>query len=140
MILSIITPERELFKDLPVKRVTVSTTEGEITILDNHTPLVTFLTPGEIIIEDGAGAKPLAVSGGFLEVADNRVKILADTAERVEELDVERAEVARRRAEELLKTKQRGDVEFAALSAKIEKELARIKVGKKYRHIKPPAP
>lgn len=137
MQLSIITPEKILYKESEVKRITLPTVEGEITILPGHTALVTFLSPGEIIVEDDKGVRPLAVSGGFIEVADNKIKILADTAERVEELDVDRAEEARKRAEELLKQKHVASEEFAALSAKIEKELARVRIGKKYRHLRP---
>lgn len=139
MRLSIITPEKTLYHNEDVKRVTLNTVEGEITVLPGHIPLVTFLAPGEIVIEDiYNNIKPLAVSGGFIEVNKETVKILADTAERVEELDVDRAEEAKIRAEELLRQKHTASEEFAYLSAKIEKELARIKVGKKYRHLRLP--
>jgi F-type H+-transporting ATPase subunit epsilon len=138
MKVSIITPERTLFKDSKATRVTLPTAEGEITVLENHIPLVSFLATGEIVVEDENGITPLAVSGGFLEVEGPNLKILADTAEKVEELDMERAEEARKRAEKLLETKQSSDEDFAFLSAKIEKELTRLRVGKKYKHLQPP--
>lgn len=138
MKLSVITPEKTLFKESDIKRVTLPTSEGEITVLPGHTRLVVFLAPGELIIEDNQEIRPLAVSGGFVEVTQNQIKVLADTAETVEEIDLERAEQARQRAEKLLKEKKTDTREFAYLTAKIEKELSRLKVGKKYRHLNQP--
>lgn len=137
MKLSIITPEKTLFKESDIKRVTLPTTQGEMTILPGHKPLVVFLQAGELIVEDNNEVRPLAVSGGFVEITQRHIKVLADTAETVEEIDVERAEQARQRAEQLLKEKKTDSREFAYLTAKIEKELSRLKVGKKYKNIKP---
>jgi F-type H+-transporting ATPase subunit epsilon len=138
MKLSIITPEKVIFKDNDIKRVTFPTSEGEMTVLPGHAPLVVFLTPGELIVEDEQGARPLAVSGGFVEVTQKHTKILADTAETVEEIDLTRAQEARDRAQKLVKEKKFDAREFTYLTAKIEKELSRIRVGKKYKKIKPP--
>ena len=82
----------------------------------------------------------MAVSGGFVEITKKTVRILADSAERVEELDLKRAEEGKKRAEELLKNRDATDVEFANIAAKLEKELARLKVGKKYRNVGQPTP
>lgn len=127
----IATPEKVVFK-AAVAQITLPTKMGEITILPHHRPLVAALAPGVIkMIKDGQ-EKFLAVGEGFVEVkAGNRVIILAENAESAEEIDIERAERARRRAEELMKEKSARDVEYTALAGKMERELARLKVGKK---------
>jgi F-type H+-transporting ATPase subunit epsilon len=133
----IATPERVVFKN-DVDQITLPTKQGEITVLPNHIPLIAVLMPGEIIIRNDKEEVSLAVSGGFIEVLSDKVVVLADTAERAEELDVERAEAARKRAEEALTQKKFDAKEFASLAALMEKELARVKVAKKYRkHLSP---
>lgn len=133
MILKIITPEREVFSD-EIDQVTLPTMDGEITVLPHHIPLVGILKPGEILIKKKGDSIPLAVSGGMLQVRPDMVVILADTAERVEEIIEERAEEARHRAEKLLEEKKFDRTEYAAIAAKLEKELARLKVVRKHRH------
>ena len=140
MLLSLITPERTLIDREPITRITLPTTTGEITVLNNHEPLFTLLKPGEVVIEHDGKIRPLVISGGFLEIAGSSAIILADTAEHVHELDIKRAEEAKKSAEELLKSKHASDVLYSALAGRIEKELARIKVGRKYKHLKPPTP
>ncbi|OGY93443.1 MAG: ATP synthase F1 subunit epsilon [Candidatus Komeilibacteria bacterium RIFOXYC1_FULL_37_11] len=131
--LKIVTPEKILF-ERRILQVSVSTVLGEITILPNHIPLVSQLIPGEIVVKTDQGEEDLmAVSGGFVEILPDQVVILADTAERAEEIDEERAEAARLRAEEVLKTKVADAEGFAMFTAKIEKELARLKVARKYK-------
>lgn len=76
--------------------------EGVLGILPKHAPLLTMLNPGAVRIKQGDGEIVMAVSGGFLEVNHDRVDILADSAERAEEIDIARAEEARRRAEQAL--------------------------------------
>jgi F-type H+-transporting ATPase subunit epsilon len=128
----IATPERVVFKN-DVDQITLPTQQGEITILPNHIPLIAVLKPGEINIKNENENVSLAVSGGFIEVLSDKVVVLADTAERAEELDVKRAEEARKRALESLNQKRYDAKEFASLSAMLEKEFARVKVAKKYR-------
>lgn len=130
--LEIATPERIVFSD-DVTSVSLPTLDGEITVLANHVPIVTVLKAGELVIRREGSATPFAVSGGFVEVSGNKLRILADSAERFDEIDEQRAEEARQRAEEL-KSKVADDEEFAGLSAKIERELARLHVVRKYRH------
>lgn len=132
MHLSIVTPERVIFSD-EIEYVTLPTEEGEITVLEDHVPLVGILKPGELLISRVNETIPLAVSGGVVQVRQQVITILADTAERVEEIIEERAEEARKRAEQILAEKSFDAAEYAALSAKMEKELARIKVAKKWR-------
>lgn len=130
----IITPERVVFSE-DVDQVSVTTHNGEIAILSHHIPLVTILLPGELRYKKNNEEHAIAVSGGFVEVrADNSIKILADTAEHAHEIDLTRAEEARARAAKLMEeTRNTEDVNYTAIAAKLEKELARIRVGKKYR-------
>ena len=116
--LKIVTPEKTIFTDV-VTQVSVSTTTGQITILPNHIPLVSQLSPGEIVINHNGDQEDLmAVSGGFVEVLPDEVIVLADTAER---------------AEDLLKTKVKDAKQFAMFTAMVEKELARLRVARKYK-------
>jgi F-type H+-transporting ATPase subunit epsilon len=128
----IATPERVVFKN-DVDSITLPTMEGEITILPNHIPLISVLKAGEIRVVNGKDIQSIAVSGGFIEVLSTKVVVLADTAERSEEIDIKRAEEAMKRAQELKNTRQIDAKEFAMIAAQIEKELARIKVARNYR-------
>jgi len=104
-------------------------------------PIVTSLKPGEILAKKEGNDLPLATSGGFVEFAENELTILADTAERVEEIDEARAEEGRSRAARLLEQQQgKSELDFASVAAKLEKELARLKVSQKYRHLKRSGP
>lgn len=132
----IATPEKVVY-EAEIDQITLPTKMGEITILPNHLPLVSSLAPGEILIKKDGQQVPLAVSGGFAELANNQLVILADTAERVEEIDAQRAEEARNRVKDILDKKQEADdVDFTALAAKMEKETARLRVAKKYKQPK----
>ena len=135
----ITTPERTVYSDT-VDEVILPTLNGEIGILPNHIPLVSVIKPGEIRIKKGSEESSFAVSGGFIEVQPNKVIVLADTAERAEEIDEARAEEARRRAEDMAKEKRVDAREFAAISAKIEKELSRLKVVRRRRKNRPISP
>ncbi len=133
----IVTPEGVVY-DSEIEKVTIPTEAGEITVLPTHAPIVSVLKPGELLVYKEGQAYSLAVSGGILEIRPTgEVIILADTAERAEDIDVSRAEEARKRAEALLKEQENvADVDFARLQAAIEKELARISIGKKYKNVK----
>ena len=137
--LKIVTPKRIVFEE-EVAQVSLPTKMGEITILPGHVPLVGTLVAGAIEAKKEKSDKddeiiPMAVSGGFLEFHENEITILADTAERADEIDLERAEEARKRAEELKKDKRKhlDEEQFATVVSNIEKQLSRIKVRKKYR-------
>ncbi len=132
--LKIATPEKVIYEN-EILQVSIPTMDGEITVLPNHVPLISVLKAGEMRIVDKEGEQILAVSGGFLEVrGQNEIVILADNAERATEIDVDRAEQARLRAEELMKqTKSVEDVDFAKLQAMIDREMNRVRVGKKYK-------
>lgn len=130
----IATPERVVFEAPQVTAITLPTKMGEITILPDHLPIVSSLVPGEVRVTVGGQQVSMAVSGGFIEVRPGKVVVLADTAERAEEIDEQRAEEARERARQLMqKERVAEEVDFAALAAKLEKELARLKVVRKHR-------
>lgn len=135
-VLQIASPERVVLK-AAVIQVTIPTSQGEITVLPHHIPLVATLKPGvvEALTIDGK-REVMAVSGGLVEVLAGKVVILADTAEHAADLDEQRIAAAKVRAEEL-KTQARNldDTEFAALSASLEKELARERGLKRWRKI-----
>jgi F-type H+-transporting ATPase subunit epsilon len=133
----IVTPERVVLKE-EIKQITLPTKAGEITVLPDHIPLVSSLVPGVIHVKRRNGEDEIiSISGGFLEVLKDKVVILADTAERAEELDMDRAEEAHRRAAELKEKARRGeDFNFAEVNAAIERELARTKAVKRWRKIK----
>ena len=96
--LEIVTPERKVF-DAAVDTVTVPTASGEAGILPNHAPLVSALKPGILIYTNGGSVERVAVSGGFVEVSDNKVSVLADEAETADEVSVETARADREAAE-----------------------------------------
>jgi len=133
---SIVTPERVTYQSEAVS-VTVPTQAGEVTVLHKHTPIVSTLQPGGLTVRKEDGAELLlAVSGGLLEVRRNgEVVILADTAERAGDIDIERAEAARKRAQEAMERKEFDkDIQHAELEATLQKELARIKVATIQKH------
>ncbi|MEW6611048.1 MAG: ATP synthase F1 subunit epsilon [Patescibacteria group bacterium] len=130
----IVTPERIVYED-EVDSVTLPTIMGEITILPHHIPLVSTVASGELVVRKGNEAHPMAISGGFVEVREgSSVTVLADTAERVHEIDEARAEEAKERARKVLAERQAEDIDYTALATKIEKELARLRVARKYAH------
>ena len=97
--------------------------------------LASRVSAGEVVITKDATQTSLAISGGFLEITKDHVTLLADTAERSDEIDEARAEEAKQRALSLLKEKRSDAVEYAALMAKIEKEFARLRVVRKRRKL-----
>ncbi len=133
----IVTPEKVLTKEM-VKSITTPTKEGVITILPRHIPLVGILVPGIIEYKkENDEIEMMAVSSGFIEVLKDKVVILADTAERADEIDLARAEEARQKAEAAKeRAENESDVDFAGITAQLEKELARIKVAQKWRNLK----
>ncbi len=124
--LEIITAEREVYSE-DVDVVVVPGIEGELGILPHHAPLLTVLQPGELRVLKGAEESYIAVSSGFLEVLGDRVIVLADTAERAEEIDIERTESALKLAEERVESRQ-ADIDLERALASIRRSQARLKV------------
>ncbi len=125
--LKIITPERVVFEEENVDSVTLPGSEGELTILPRHAPLMSGLAPGGLRFRRGGEEFDVALSGGFLEVRDNKVTVLADTAERSEEIDAERAAEARERAASRIATHE-DNLDVARALAALERASARLKV------------
>ena len=133
--LDIVTAERLVFSE-DVEAIVAPGVEGQLGILPHHTPLMTMLQPGELRVRKGGEELSLAISGGFLEVRPDRVIILADAAERVEEIDATRAEEAKRRAQERLHERA-PDTDMALTEASLRRSLARLKVAERRRKRSP---
>ena len=125
--LQIITPERVVFSEIGIDSVTLPGSEGELTLLPSHAPLMTALQPGPLVWRRGGEEVDVALSGGFLEIRDDRVVVLADTAERSDEIDAARAEAARQRAAAALATRE-GEVDIASALAALGRAQARLRV------------
>jgi len=132
--LEVVTQERVVFEG-DVEMVIAPGVEGELGILPRHAPLMTALTTGILRAKRGEEEIVMAVSGGFMEVQPDRVVVMADAAERAEEIDVARAEAARRRAEARLRSRQER-VDFARAEAALRRAMVRLKVAeyRKRRH------
>jgi len=131
--IKLITPEKIIFEG-EILSVTVPTTTGTITVLPTHTPLVSSITKGELLIKTKNEEMHFAVFAGVIDIRPGSVvNILVDRGERAEEIDVVRAEQAVGRARKFLEEKvHESDVDFARFEALIEKELNRVKVGSKW--------
>src|SRR6516164_5708704 len=141
MHVEVVTAERELYNG-EADEVIAPGSEGQLGILPKHAALLSMLKVGELVIKLSGAEEPFFVSGGFLEVSNNSVTVLAETAEHAEEIDEARAEAARRRAQELLAQAQ-SDTERAELLGALERAMARIHVSeitrrRPVRRIQPP--
>ncbi len=134
--LEVVTAERVVFSE-DVETVVAPGIEGQLGLLPHHAPLMTILHTGELRVRKGKEEFALAVSGGFLEVRPERVIVLADVAERAEEIDLARAEEAKRRAQEELKRRPPG-VDLAQAEAALARALVRLKVGQRRKRHAPP--
>ncbi len=131
--LKLITPARTVLEE-EADEVVAETKDGQITILANHAPIVSVLKPGELIIRKDGDEKPLAIAGGIIEMRRNTLVILADTAEHVEEIDLERAETRAKDLVEKLKDKEKLDINtYKNLEYTLARDRARIGVSKKWR-------
>lgn len=125
--LDLVTAERLAYSE-DVDMVVAPGIDGQLGILPHHAPLLTALTYGELRAKRGDDEESFAISGGFMEVQPDRVTVLADTAERAEEIDLERAEAARRRAEERLRAQEQNHVDFVRAESALRRSIIRIKV------------
>ena len=130
--LDIVTAEREVLREDGLDAVIAPGSEGELGILPRHAALMTTLDAGELRARRGTEELVLAISGGFLEVRDDVVTVLADTAEQAEDIDVTRAQEARRRAEETLRNRP-ADVDMATARASLQRALLRLRVAERRR-------
>ena len=128
--LDIVTAERIVYSE-DVDVVIAPGIEGQLGILPHHAPLMTTLQAGELVVRKGGDEDSLAISGGFLEVRPDRVIILADTAERAEEIDLERAAAAKQRAEQRLVDKRTPGLDATRCEAALQRAMARLTVAEK---------
>lgn len=131
LILEIITPEKSVFKE-DVDEVIVPTTDGELTILPNHVNLLTAIAPGALIAKKGSDSHPIAITGGFIEVNNNKISILADYAIRAQDIEIARAEEAKKRAEKIMQEKTT-DKDFKIAQGELLKSLLELKIAGKHR-------
>ena len=128
--LDIVTAERLVYSG-DVDMVIAPGVEGQLGILPHHAPLMTMLQAGELVARKGGQDEIMAISGGFLEVRPDRVIVLADAAERAEEIDMARAEAARKRAEESLRDRKAIGLDEATAEAALRRAIARLSVAEK---------
>jgi F-type H+-transporting ATPase subunit epsilon len=128
----IVTAERLVLSEQGVDEVVVPGIEGELAVLPMHAPLLTMIKPGVMVIKRGSDETEMAITGGFLEVREDKVTILADAAERAEEIDVSRAEEARRRAEQQLERRD-SEADLVSAAAQLQKALLRLRVAERSR-------
>ena len=128
----IVTVERKLLEESGIDEVIAPGVEGQLAVLPKHAAFMTMLAPGELILKKGADEIPFAVTGGFFEVLNDKVIVLADAAERADEIDLERAEKARERAVHALENKE--SLESAAeMQAALSRSLVRLRVAENRR-------
>jgi F-type H+-transporting ATPase subunit epsilon len=133
--LEIVTAERQVLLDENVDMVVAPSVDGEVGILPHHAPLITVLEIGELRVKKGSDEQSIVIAGGFMEVLNDKVTILADAAEHSEEVDLAAAEQARTRAEESLRNKdQLGDA--AGAESALRLASLRLRVGSKRRRLR----
>jgi F-type H+-transporting ATPase subunit epsilon len=133
--LIVVTPERQLLRETVVE-VTIPGLDGELGILPGHAPLITELGIGELRYRTAASRQPvlLAVLRGFAEVLPDRVTLLAETAERAEEIDLSRAEAAKARAEKRLVSNDT-NIDWDRATVALQRAVIRIQIARKYRGV-----
>lgn len=132
----IVTQERTVFEG-HVDSVNLPGTEGRLGILPNHSPLLTTLAYGEVIVKQNGEEDYYAVGGGFAEVQPEKVIVLADSAERSDEIDMDRAQNARDRAVKMMKEGVPEDTErYAQIQASLQRAQIRINVAQRRRRVR----
>jgi F-type H+-transporting ATPase subunit epsilon len=130
LLLDIVTPERLAYSD-EVDAVVLPGIEGELGVLPHHAPLVSMLGVGELRIRKGGTEESFAIVGGFLQVRPDRVVVMAETADLAGEIDLERAEEARREAERALEAGYHEGADLASARAALQQALLRIRVAER---------
>jgi F-type H+-transporting ATPase subunit epsilon len=131
LLLEIITPEKVVYKD-EVNEIIVPTVNGEIAILPNHVNLLTQIIPGELIVKKGASHQSLAITGGFMEIQNNKISIIAEYAIKAQDIETGRAMEAKKRAEKVMSEKST-DNEMKVAQAEIMKAILELKVATKHK-------
>ncbi len=134
----LVTPERTVAEN-KLDSLSCPTTLGQITILPNHIPLVANLIPGELIFKSGQDINYINVTGGFVQIEKNsKVTVLADAAEHVYEIDQQRAEAAKNRAQKAMQEQKMSAEEYSKVAVSLEKSLSRLNIARKRSHRKTP--
>jgi len=123
----IVTVERVLLTEEGVDEVIAPGVEGQLAVLPQHAAFMTMLAPGELVLKKGGNEIPFAVTGGFFEVLRNKVVVLADAAERADDIDVVRAEQARERARLAIERRESTE-DLAMAQAALQRALIRLRV------------
>lgn len=133
--LNIVTAQRSVLERDDVTKLVVPAAEGQITILPKHAALLTALGIGELAVHSNAGVDVLVVHGGFMQVLDDQVSVLADAAERIEDIDLARAEAARERAQRRLSGQDpevpRSGVDVLRAQFALQRSMLRIRVARR---------
>ncbi len=132
--LVIITPQKVVLED-EADEIIAPTTTGQIAILPNHIGLLTKIEPGELIIKKGKTIDSFAITGGILEVSQNKVTVLADYAVHAQEIEIAKAIEAQKRAEQLMKQakEKESEKDFVLAETELRRALLELKVGQKRR-------
>ena len=130
ILLEIVTPERLAYSD-SVDAVVLPGIEGELGVLPHHAPLVSMLGVGELRIRKGGTEESFAIAGGFLQVRPDKVVVMAETADLASEIDLEKAQEARREAERALEGAATDATDLAAARAQLQAALLRIRVAER---------
>jgi F-type H+-transporting ATPase subunit epsilon len=130
LLLEIVTPERLAYSD-EVDAVVLPGSEGELGVLPHHAPLISTLGVGELRIRKGGEEESFAIVGGFLQVRPDKVVVMAETADMASEIDLEKAEEARREAERALETGFHEGADLSAARAALQQALLRIRVAER---------
>lgn len=132
--LEIITPTKVVLSE-EIDEITLNTSNGEISILPGHVNLFTKVLPGEATIKRGGKTEVFALTGGFLELSNNHLSLLADYAVRASDIEIAKAEQAKERAKQVMKNKE-DKREFIEAEAELRKALLELKVARKHKSIK----
>jgi F-type H+-transporting ATPase subunit epsilon len=124
--IDIITPERVVISQ-EADSVTLPASEGEITVLPEHIPLFTQIHAGVVLIREGKTENTLAIQGGFLEVANDRIKVLTNFAVRDSEVEMAKVEAAKKRAEQIIAEKKSSE-DLIMAQAELQRSLLQLKV------------
>src|SRR5918994_1631958 len=130
LLLEIVTPERQVFSE-QVDSVVCPGIEGELGVLPHHAPLLTTLGVGELRIRRGGEEEFFAIAGGFVQVRPDKVVVMAETADMASEIDVEKAQEARREAERALESGYAEGADLAMARAQLQQALLRIRLAER---------
>lgn len=128
----IVTVERIVLEETGIDEVIAPGVEGQLAVLPQHAAFMTMLASGELILKKGADEIPFSVTGGFFEVLNDRVVVLADAAERADEIDIARAEEARERAQKALENRDTIE-DMAQVQASLQRAMIRLRVAENRR-------